>query len=186
MTCKKHDDLIQQARIFATAAHAAIGQKRKYTEEPYFYHAAEVAHLVAEHTNNDPVMVAAAWLHDVLEDTHVEATLIDALFGKEVADLVVGLTKVVKPEDGNREQRVGVELERLARQSPNCKTVKLADVVSNCSSIASHDPKFARVYLTEKRDLLDALQEGDKQLLALAHETIESGMKVLGMDFIPW
>lgn len=60
----------EKARVFATAAHGAVGQVRKYTGEPYINHPAEVVQIVrsVQHT---PDMIAAAWLHDVVEDTAV-------------------------------------------------------------------------------------------------------------------
>lgn len=92
--------LIAGARMFALGAHIAVGQQRKYTGEPYWHHLAEVADLVSRHTDNSPTQVAAAWLHDVLEDTAVSACDIERLFGPEVAGLVVGLTDVSTPADG--------------------------------------------------------------------------------------
>lgn len=173
------ESIIQEARIFATAAHAAVGQTRKYTGEPYFYHPAEVAHLVAEYTNNDPELVAAAWLHDVLEDTSVEIGLLESLFGKRVADLVAGVTDVSKPEDGNRPTRKAIDRAHIAKQPPECKTIKLADLISNAASIVRHDPAFAEVYLEEKVLVLDVLSDGCPELYKLAVETVEAGIKDL-------
>jgi hypothetical protein len=48
------------------------------------------------------------------------------------------------------------------------QTIKCADIISNTSSIVMHDPAFARVYLEEKRLLLERLTEADPRLLALA------------------
>jgi (p)ppGpp synthase/HD superfamily hydrolase len=58
-------DLVTRARVFATAAHAAVGQLRKYTNEPYIVHPAEVMALVRR-VAHDEGMLAAALLHDVL------------------------------------------------------------------------------------------------------------------------
>ena len=57
-----------RAERFATAAHASIGQVRKYTGEPYPVHLAGVARRVGETPGCSEAMIAAAWLHDVLED----------------------------------------------------------------------------------------------------------------------
>ena len=67
--------IVEKARLFATSAHAAVGQKRKYTNEPYIVHPAEVAKLV-EDVGGTQEMIAAAWLHDVIEDTQVPLELI--------------------------------------------------------------------------------------------------------------
>ena len=65
------DNLIRRAKAFATQAHASIDQRRKYTGLPYIVHPEAVAELV-EATGAGPEVVAAAWLHDVVEDTPVE------------------------------------------------------------------------------------------------------------------
>jgi guanosine-3',5'-bis(diphosphate) 3'-pyrophosphohydrolase len=56
--------LEDRARTFATAAHAAVGQLRKYTHEPYIVHPAEVVSIVKSVAHTE-AMVAAAWMHDV-------------------------------------------------------------------------------------------------------------------------
>ena len=54
-------DTVEAARLFATAAHGAIGQRRKYLDTPYIEHPAAVAALVSRHCPGEPAMVAAAW-----------------------------------------------------------------------------------------------------------------------------
>ena len=156
-------DLIEKATIFATKAHESIDQRRKYTGKPYIVHPAEVASIVASVPHTDE-MVAAAWLHDVVEDTPITLDEIYAEFGKKVGDLVEMLTDVSKPEDGNRKVRKELDRQHTAKASPEGKTIKLADLISNTSSIVKHDPNFAKVYLREKRLLLEVLKEGDKTL----------------------
>lgn len=143
--------MMERARTFATAAHA--GQVRKYTGEPYITHCEEVADLIAAH-GGTVAQVAAALLHDTVEDTPVTIELIREEFGEHVATLVDGLTDVSKPEDGNRAARKALDRAHTAAQSPECKLIKLCDLISNTRSIAAHDPDFARVYLQEKRLLL--------------------------------
>ena len=84
---------VERARIFATAAHAAVGQTRKYTGEPYIVHPIEVAKIVENHGGSN-AMIAAALLHDVLEDTSVTFDVLETEFGSEVAELVLWLTDV--------------------------------------------------------------------------------------------
>ena len=105
-------DKIQKAKIFATAARAAVGQQRKYTLEPYIVHPAEVASMVAQYNNNE-AMVAAAWLHDVIEDTNVTSEILREEFGDEITELVIWLTDVSKPEDGNRATRKAIDLAKV-------------------------------------------------------------------------
>jgi len=163
--------IVERARIFATAAHAACGQLRKYTYEPYIVHPAEVAKIVDE-VGGTPEMIAAAWLHDVVEDTGVTNEIIRAEFGEEVAELVGWLTDVSRPEQGNRATRKAIDRAHSAMAPARAQTIKLADLISNTRSIMKHDEKFARTYLEEKRLLLEVMTKGDPTLMAEARKHI--------------
>lgn len=162
----------ERARIFATAAHAAVDQRRKYTNEPYIVHPTEVAAIVAGVPGATPEMIAAAWLHDVVEDTQVTEQVIREEFGDAVADIVMWLTDVSRPEDGNRARRKAIDRAHTAQAPAEAQTVKLADLISNTKTITAYDPEFARVYLEEKRQLLEVLTRGDAGLRAVAMSTI--------------
>ena len=164
-------NLVERARIFATLAHEAVGQVRKYTSEPYIVHPAEVASIVARvpHTRE---MLAAAWLHDVVEDTNVTNEEITQVFGDTVGELVRWLTDVSLPEMGNRAARKELDRNHIAQATADAQTVKLADIISNCSSIGRHDPDFATLYFAEKRAVLDVLTKGDPTLMAEARKII--------------
>lgn len=163
--------VINKARVFATAAHAAVGQTRKYTGEPYVIHPIEVSELVASAGGTD-AMVAAALLHDVLEDTKVTFDVLEAEFGSEVAELVLWLTDVSKPEDGNRSTRKALDRQHSAAAPAEAQTIKVADLISNTRSIVAHDPNFAKVYLEEKRMLLEVLTKADPTLLNQAKKQV--------------
>lgn len=165
-------DIVQKAQVFAIAAHSAVGQKRKYTGEPYFVHPAEVAKIVASVPGSTPDMVAAAWLHDVVEDTGCTYTDIHMNFGPEIAVLVGWLTDVSKPEDGNRAVRKAIDRAHTAEAPAEAQTIKLADLISNSKSIVQHDPTFAKTYLEEKRMLLEVMTKGDPVLMAEARKYI--------------
>ena len=157
-------DIIEKARVFATAAHAAAAQLRKYTNEPYIVHPAEVASIIDNLEGASAEMVAAAWLHDVVEDTGVTIEIIRAEFGEKVAELVGWLTDASRPEQGNRATRKAIDRAHTAMASAEAQTIKLADLISNCSSIREHDANFAKTYFEEKRLLLEVLSKGDKTL----------------------
>jgi (p)ppGpp synthase/HD superfamily hydrolase len=161
-------DVVRKAQVYAMAAHAAVGQRRKYSGEPYIVHPAEVAKIVAGVPGSTPDMVAAAWLHDVVEDTGVTFTDIHMAFGIDIATLVGWLTDVSKPEDGNRAHRKAMDRAHTAEAPAEAQTIKLADLISNSKSIMQHDPAFARTYLEEKRLLLEVITKGDRDLHALA------------------
>lgn len=165
-------DIVRKAQVYAMAAHAAVGQKRKYTGEPYIVHPAEVAKIVASVPGSTPDMVAAAWLHDVVEDTGCTYTDIHMAFGIDIATLVGWLTDVSKPEDGPRWYRKKMDREHTAQAPADAQTIKLADLISNSRSIMEHDPKFAKVYLEEKRMLLEVMTKGDAGLHAEASKFV--------------
>jgi len=163
--------IVDRARVFATAAHAAVGQVRKYTFEPYIVHPAEVVSIVKSVPHTD-VMLAAAWLHDVVEDTGVTIETVRAEFGTEVAELVGWLTDVSRPEHGNRAHRKALDRAHSAMAPAEAQTVKLADLIANTRSIMSHDAAFAKTYLEEKRLLLEVMTKGDPTLMAEARKYI--------------
>jgi (p)ppGpp synthase/HD superfamily hydrolase len=163
--------LEDRARTFATAAHAAVGQLRKYTFEPYIVHPTEVAATVKTVPHTE-AMVAAAYLHDVVEDTGVSIELIRAEFGSEVSDLVGWLTDVSRPDHGNRAARKAVDRAHTASAPAEAQTIKLCDLISNTRSIVEHDAKFAETYLAEKRLLLEVMTKADPELMARAREQI--------------
>lgn len=166
------ENLIERARDFAFAAHNAINHRRKYTGEPYTTHLQRVADLVAS-VEHDDAMVAAAYLHDTVEDTPVTLEEINARFGEDVAYLVEHLTDVSQPEDGNRAVRKRIDQEHIAGGDARAHTVKLADLIDNSDSITAHDPRFAKVYMQEKRQLLAVLSDGDATLYARARAIVD-------------
>lgn len=165
-------DIIEKARIFATAAHAAVGQLRKYTDEPYIVHPTEVAGIIDRLEGASAEMVAAAWLHDVVEDTHVTNEDVTKEFGDTVGEYVGWLTDISRPEYGNRALRKQMDREYIAAAPAEAQTIKLADLISNCSSIMEHDEAFAKIYFEEKRLLLEVLTKGDKELLERARAIV--------------
>lgn len=160
------EDLAARARRYAERAHNAIDHRRKYSGRPYTEHLERVAARVAALTD-DPAAVAAAWLHDVVEDTPSTHAEIEREFGTRVAELVHALTDVDKAF-GNRATRKAEDRARLAEAPALAHTVKLADLLDNAEDIAQNDPHFARVFLGEMAALLEVLTKGDPRLLAEA------------------
>lgn len=158
-------DVVDQAYRFAAVAHGQ--QKRKYTGEPYINHPRNVAGLVKTAGGTD-AMVAAAYLHDVVEDTPVTNADIRDIFGNEIADLVGWVTDVSRPEDGNRAARKAIDCAHLAAAPAEAQTIKLADLIDNTASIRDRDPDFWKVYRLEKLALLEVLTKGDPNLFELA------------------
>lgn len=178
------NDIIARARRFATEAHQRIDQHRKYSNQPYQEHLKAVAELVAGVTE-DPELIAAAWLHDTVEDTPATFGDIEREFGRNVRDLVAHLTDISKPTDGNRAVRKAIDRHHTAQAPSAAKTIKLADLIDNCRDICHHDVRFGRVYLAETVALLTVLGEGDARLYRLAQKTVEQCAQRLGLPAPP-
>lgn len=176
-------DIVERARVFAVNAHTRIGHLRKYHKLPYATHLENVAALAASVTD-DPATLAAAWLHDVVEDTPATLEDIEKTFGSPVAALVESLTDVSRPADGNRSARKEVDRQHLAKAGREAKTVKLADLIDNCRDICRNDERFGRVYLREMANLLEVLQEGDPVLYRRAIEVHDEYSQQLGMQSV--
>jgi len=172
--------LVHRAREFATQAHRRIDQRRKYSKQAYEVHLKAVAGLVATVTD-DQEMIAAAWLHDTVEDTPATLGDIEREFGSGVSQLVADLTDVSRPGDGNRAARKAMDRAHTAQASARAKTVKLADLTDNCRDICEHDARFARVFVVEMAALLDVLTEGDERLHQRARKTLDQCAKKLSV-----
>ena len=157
-----------KAMTFACHAHAM--QVRKYTDEPYWQHLAEVAGIVSTvcHADQDTQYesIAVAWLHDTIKDQNISAERLAVTFGDTVATGVVMLTDA---EFGNRAERKRQARLRLAAAPAWVQTIKCADVLSNTGSIFKHDKKFAKVYLQEVKILLEVLDKANHGLRKLAY-----------------
>lgn len=165
------NSIVDKAAKFAAAAHAFIDQRRKYTGEPYINHPAQVAGLVGSVTS-DKAMIAAAYLHDVIEDVgHAIPNIRNKIkneFGEEIYHLVDELTDVSQLSDGDRATRKSIDRAHTSQASEKAKTIKLADIISNSKSIIENDSEFAKVYMEEKALLLEVLKEGNKALYKVA------------------
>ena len=174
---------IQRAELFAQQAHK--DHKRKYTGDPYYVHLDEVRSIVKGAGGSED-MQAAALLHDTVEDTSVTSADIMKEFGPSIAKLVVELTDISKPEDGNRATRKAMDRDNLAGASAEAQTIKYADLISNGKDIMQNDPKFAKVYMKEKADLLRVMTKGNSNLrsaaLAMLPDELKENMSVTGTE----
>ena len=121
-------NLSTQARDYASYEHTRIKHKRKYTGQPYEVHLKAVVQILSQVTD-DVNMLAAAWLHDTVEDTEATHFQIEEKFGKDVAMLVYQLTDISRPGDGIRAYRKALDRAHLADASDRAKTIKLADII---------------------------------------------------------
>lgn len=160
-------NLVFRAMEFAREVHK--DQVRKYSGNPYVDHLTEVAGITASvlagGTELHEVMLATAWLHDCVEDQGVTKSTLIEQFGERVADGVMWLSDL---EEGNRTNRKALSRRRLMQAPEWVQTIKCADLISNTSSIAMHDPVFAELYLDEKRMLLEVMDGADDRLRQIA------------------
>ncbi len=122
--------MIHKAAVFAAKAHE--GMIRKGSRIPYIYHPMEVALIVAQMTD-DPEVIAAAYLHDVLEDTKVTPEELEQQFGSRVLSFVQA-----ESEDKTRtwRERKASTIAHLKQASREIKMVALGDKLSNMRSTA--------------------------------------------------
>ena len=130
--------LIAKAMNFAALKHA--DQRRKgEKQEPYFNHVAEVAFLLAEHTDGtDAELVAAGLLHDTIEDTNTTHAELVREFGENIADIV---QEVSDDKSLAKEERKRLQIEHAPHKSDKAKLVKIADKTANLRAILESPPE---------------------------------------------
>jgi (p)ppGpp synthase/HD superfamily hydrolase len=153
---------VDKALAFATAAHG--GQTRKYTHAPYIVHPIAVAQMVHRCKDMTADAVCAALLHDTIEDCGVTFDQLADHFGPVIAAWVRALTDQADPA-WNRATRKAWEAGRLSTCDNVVQTIKCADLHHNTMDIIPYDKGFAKVYLAEKRVVLQGLVRADARLL---------------------
>ncbi|GAB3171017.1 HD domain-containing protein [Telluribacter humicola] len=180
-------EVLEKVRHYAAEAHGE--QTRKYSGLPYIVHPVAVMNLCREYTDNNAVL-AAALLHDVLEDTpvtpHQLMEYLHTVMDKQEADLTYRLVKDLTDEFTkeayphlNRKKRRHREAERLGKADPLAQTIKYADLIDNCLDIVQHDKPFGKIFVHESATLLEHMKNGDQQLYQRACEAVAESKKVL-------
>lgn len=124
-------DIVHRAKVLASKLHA----NQRYGVHPYIVHLAAVARKV-EQAGGSPELIAAAWLHDSLEDTPITQDELRAQFGNTVADVVWAVTG----EGKNRKEKLASVIGKIAN-TPGADLVKSADRL--CNTQACIDDKLA-------------------------------------------
>ena len=106
---KEDKELIRKAFDVTLDAHS---KQRRKTGEPYIFHSIAVAKIVAKEIGLGSVSIAAALLHDVVEDTHYTLVDIEQQFGETIARIVDGLTKISRL---NKEQDASIQAENFRK-----------------------------------------------------------------------
>lgn len=129
-------ELLDRAIVFAVRAHA--GTERRGKGFPYIVHPLEAVEIVATMTPDQEVLAAAA-LHDTVEDTDVTLEQIRAEFGERIASLVAAESDTFQEgvsEEDSWHERKQAAIDRLARAPYDAKMVALGDKLSNMRAIA--------------------------------------------------
>ena len=159
--------MIQKAAEFAAHAHA--GALRKGSKLPYIVHPREVAMIVAMMTE-DPEVIAAAYLHDVIEDAGVRYEELEEQFGKRVADLV-------QAESENKlltwKERKQATIDRIKHAPEDMKMIAFGDKLSNLRSTATD-------YLIIGEDLWKKFHEKDNEEYHILWNRVFWDMKEYG------
>jgi (p)ppGpp synthase/HD superfamily hydrolase len=179
------DNVLKQVEIFARDAHG--DQRRKFVNEMYIEHPIRVMKLCSSVTQKLPIL-AAALLHDVIEDTPVSVEEMKEFLlrvmsesdAEKTTKLVVELTDVFTHAaypKWNRRVRKDKENERLMTTSNDSRTIKYADMIDNATGIEGND--FAPKLLQEMRRNLKSIPGGDEALYREAITIVNEGISKL-------
>ena len=166
------EDLLNRAYVYAMKAH---GEQKRASGDPYFSHPLEVAAILTDHKLDDAT-IAAALLHDTIEDTEATRAEIDQMFGPDIGTLVEGLTKLKKLDLVSREAKQAENLRKLLlaiAADVRVLLVKLADRLHNMRTLGHmqidkrkriaeetldiYGPLAARIGMYEMREELENL-----------------------------
>jgi guanosine-3',5'-bis(diphosphate) 3'-pyrophosphohydrolase len=140
--------LLNRAYVYAMKAH---GEQKRASGDPYFSHPLEVAAILTD-LKLDDATIAAALLHDTIEDTPTTRAEIDQIFGPDIGHLVEGLTKLKKLDLVSREAKQAENLRKLLlaiADDVRVLLVKFADRLHNMRTL-EHMPAEGRKRIAEE------------------------------------
>src|SRR6185436_9379089 len=144
--------LLNRAYVYAMRAH---GEQKRASGDPYFSHPLEVAAILTD-LKLDDATIAAALLHDTIEDTATTRAEIDSMFGPDIGTLVEGLTKLKKLDLVTKEAKQAENLRKLLlaiAEDVRVLLVKLADRLHNMRTIEHMAPEARRRIAEETLDI---------------------------------
>lgn len=169
-------DLVDKAILFATNAHH--GTERRGKGFPYIIHCLEAMTIVAT-ISRDPELLAAAVLHDTIEDTDVTINELRINFGDRITNLVIAETDMKKTSDGKSltwQERKLRDIKNLKNESRDAKIVTLGDKLSNMRAIA-------RDYRTIGDDVWQIFRIKDKATHAWRYKGLRDALSDLSDTF---
>jgi guanosine-3',5'-bis(diphosphate) 3'-pyrophosphohydrolase len=142
-------ELVLQAAAFAAEKHR--NQRRKDEEaSPYINHPIQLAYVLVQSNIEDPVVLAAALLHDTVEDTNTTLEELQIVFGFEIANIVAECSD---DKSLAKQERKQAQIDHAATISHKAKLVKLADKIANVNDLNDAPP--AGWSLERKREYFD-------------------------------
>ncbi|MCC6428749.1 MAG: bifunctional (p)ppGpp synthetase/guanosine-3',5'-bis(diphosphate) 3'-pyrophosphohydrolase [Phycisphaerales bacterium] len=161
MSTTHHGPLFQQAASFAARQHRH--QLRRDGRTPYTAHVFRVALTVVQVFGcRDDQVLAAALLHDTIEDTTTDYEDIESRFGKEIAGMVSALTKNMALPESKREHEYD---RRLARANWRVRLIKLADTYDNfCDALDAQGDRGAEIRPDLRPKLADHLDKCERAI----------------------
>src|SRR5438876_10595035 len=174
------EDLLNRAYVYAMKAHG--GQKRA-SGEAYFNHPLEVAAILTE-MKLDGATIAAALLHDVVEDTEATQSQIEEKFGHEIASLVDGLTKIKRLDLVTKEATQAEHLRKLLlamAKDVRVLLVKLAERLHNMRTLSYVKPD-KRVRIAQETMDIYAPLAGRMGMQTVRDELEDIAFKVLNPE----
>jgi GTP diphosphokinase / guanosine-3',5'-bis(diphosphate) 3'-diphosphatase len=138
-----NEALLNRAYVYAMQAH---GHQKRASGDPFFSHPLEVAAILTE-LKLDDATIAAALLHDVIEDTDVTRAEIDQKFGKEIGALVEGLTKIKRLDLVTKKAEQAENFRKLLvaiSSDIRVLLIKLADRLHNMRTLGHMKPESRR------------------------------------------
>jgi len=139
--------LVSEAALLAAQRHSGMARNGR-GNEPYINHLAEVANLVSEASGGaDAELVAAGWLHDIIEDTATTREELAERLSVRVAALVVEVSDDMGLPKAERRR---LQVVGAPHKSPGAKLIKIADKISNIRGRIAADPSEE-----ERADLAD-------------------------------
>lgn len=176
--------LLLKAMRFSAEKHN--DQRRRDSKaSPYINHPIQVAETLHSVGGvRDAALLAAAILHDTIEDTDATPEEIRREFGDEILDLTL---EVTDDKSLPKEVRKQLQIETMALKSPRAKALKLADKICNVRDIVHFPPKDwslkrKREYLAWTEKVVSGARGTNRDLEALYDETLKEGKRILGME----
>lgn len=176
-------DRVAACYDFAAAAH---GDQKRESGQPYVSHSVEVCRILLDllESRLDTTVVCAALLHDVVEDTGITIEQVEKHFGREVASLVEGVTKLSRVHFERREAQQAENFRRmLLSMSRDLRVIfiKLADRLHNMRTLEFLRPEKARRIAEETRDIYAPLAHR-LGMAGIKREMEDLALKVLDPD----